>query len=173
MNDAQAFRNALGHFATGVTIVTARSNEGVPVGVTINSFSSLSLDPPLVLWSLAKTAKSFPVFCAATHFSVHVLAADQQALSERFASSSITKFGHIAYVDGLGNAPLLSGCAATFECAMDCCLEGGDHKILIGRVERFKVNPDVLPLLFYRGRYVVPEPGCLFSPPPALAAESK
>lgn len=173
MNDAKAFRNALGHFATGVTIVTARSNEGVPVGVTINSFSSLSLDPPLVLWSLTKTAKSFPVFSTATHFAVHVLAADQQALSERFASSSIAKFDHIASVDGLGNAPLLSGCAATFECAMDRCLEGGDHKILIGRVDRFKVNPDALPLLFHRGRYVVPEPGGLFSPAPALAAESQ
>jgi flavin reductase (DIM6/NTAB) family NADH-FMN oxidoreductase RutF len=173
MNDAKAFRNALGHFATGVTIVTARSAEGIPAGVTINSFSSLSLDPPLVLWNLVKTAKSFPVFSVATHFSVHVLAAGQQALSELFASSSISIFDHIAYVDGLGNAPLLSGCAATFECAMERCLEGGDHKILIGRVERFSQHPDALPLLFYRGRYVVPGPGGLFSPTPDLAAESQ
>lgn len=172
MNNTKALRTALGHFPTGVTIVTTRNNTGQPVGVTINSFTSLSLDPPLVLWSLANTANSLPVFSTTAHFAVHVLAAGQQALSERFASSSMAKFDHIAHAPGLGDVPLFPNCAAIFECTMERCLEGGDHLIFIGRVDRFKVNPDALPLVFHRGRYVTPESGGIFSSAPTLSIES-
>lgn len=165
INDARALRNALGHFATGVTVVTAQAEDGRPAGVTINSFSSLSLEPPLVLWSLAKASASLPVFLAASHFAVHVLAANQQALSDRFAKPAANKFDDLDHGMGLGRAPLLTGCAAVFECALQQCLDGGDHTILVGRVERFQTDVDALPLLFYRGRYVIPQTGGLFSPP--------
>ena len=165
INDARALRNALGHFATGVTVVTTLADGNRPVGVTINSFASLSLDPPLVLWSLADNSSSLPLFIATSHFAVHVLAADQQALSERFAKSAVDKFDDLDYDMGLGRAPLLPGCAAVFECALQQSVAGGDHTILIGRVQRFQTNADALPLLFYRGRYVAPQAGGLFSPP--------
>lgn len=169
IDGTRALRNALGHFATGVTVVTALADDGRPVGVTINSFGSLSLEPPLVLWSLANSSGSLSSFVAAPHFAVHVLAADQQALSERFAKSAADKFDDLEYAAGLGRAPLLSGCAAIFECVLQQCLDGGDHRILIGRVERFQANADTLPLLFYRGRYVVPRTGGAFSPAPLLS----
>ena len=163
--DTKQFRNALGSFATGVTIITCRDDTGGAIGVTANSFNSLSLDPPLVLWSIGVKAFSYPAFAKAKHFAVHVLAADQQALSDRFARSSTEKFDGVAFEHGLGEVPLFPGCAAVFECSTERCVEGGDHVIMIGRVERFTVNETALPLMFYRGRYVIPEAGGIFSPP--------
>ncbi|MCK9990604.1 MAG: hypothetical protein RugAbin2_01618 [Rugosibacter sp.] len=163
--DPKQFRNALGSFATGVTIITTRDGQGGAIGVTANSFNSLSLDPPLVLWSIGKKAFSFPAFSAAKHFAVHVLAADQQALSDRFARPSTEKFDGVEYAHGLGEVPLFPGCAAVFECTTDQFVDGGDHVIMIGRVERFTVNEEALPLMFFRGRYVIPEAGGIFSPP--------
>ncbi len=154
--DPRALRNALGHFATGVTVITTRSPEGEPVGVTVNSFASLSLEPPLVLWSLAKKSWSLPAFEAAGHFAVHVLAADQQAVSDRFAKAGMDKFAGIDIAEGVGNTPLLSGCAAVFECSVEHRYDGGDHVIMVGRVQRFAAG-DAAPLLFYRGRYATPE----------------
>ncbi|MDO8315180.1 MAG: flavin reductase family protein [Rugosibacter sp.] len=163
--DTKQFRHALGSFATGVTIITTRDEAGGAIGVTANSFNSLSLDPPLVLWSIGVKAFSYPAFAKAKHFAVHVLAADQQALSDRFARPSTEKFDGVLFEHGLGEVPLFPGCAAVFECSTERCVEGGDHVIMIGRVERFSVNESALPLMFYRGRYAIPEAGGIFSPP--------
>lgn len=157
MIDPRQLRNALGHFATGVTIVTTLDAEREPVGVTVNSFSSVSLEPPLVLWSLARKSWSLPAFENAEHFAIHVLGSDQQDLSDRFARASSDKFGAVETRPGLGDVPLLNGCAAVFECTTEHRYDGGDHIILVGRVQAFSVC-DKAPLLFYRGRYAVPEP---------------
>ncbi len=164
MIDTKVFRNALGSFATGVTIITTLDAEDGAIGVTANSFNSLSLDPPLILWSIGVQAYSYPVFAASKHFAVHILAAEQRALSDRFARPSTEKFNGVSFEHGLGGVPLFPGCAAVFECSTERCVEGGDHVIMIGRVERFSVNESALPLMFYRGRYVIPEAEGIFSP---------
>jgi len=151
--DARQFRNALGQFATGVTIVTTRSAEGVPVGLTVSSFNSVSLAPPLVLWSLAHTAASLPVFACGTHFAVHVLAGDQQALAERFAARGIDRWADLPVTAGLGGVPLLAGAAATFECVCHSQHQAGDHTIFVGEVQRAQQRPGVAPLLYHGGRF--------------------
>jgi flavin reductase (DIM6/NTAB) family NADH-FMN oxidoreductase RutF len=156
MIDPRQFRDALGHFATGVTVVTTRDTEGQAVGVTVNSFSSLSLDPPLILWSLAKKSYSLAAFETHPTFAVHVLASDQQELSNRFARAGTDKFAGIEPKEGFGGSPLLPGCAAVFECSTEFRYDGGDHVILVGRVQRFS-TAERPPLLFYRGRYATPE----------------
>lgn len=156
MIDARTLRDALGHFATGVTVVTTLAPDGEPIGVTVNSFASLSLDPPLVLWSLAKRSLSLPAFEAASHFAVHVLAHDQQALSDRFAKAGHDKFGGVEVGQGLGGVPLLAGGTAVLQCSVEHRYDGGDHLILVGRVEALHTR-SAAPLLFYRGRYAVPE----------------
>lgn len=150
--DSTAFRRALGNFATGITVVTATSPSGERVGVTANSFNSVSLDPPLVLWSIDKKSGSYPIFDAASHFAVNVLAADQMHLSNNFAKRSKDKFADIDFQEGLGGAAVLPDCAAVFECESFACLEGGDHWILLGKVERFSDNGRA-PLLFHQGGY--------------------
>ncbi|HJV27911.1 MAG TPA: flavin reductase family protein [Aromatoleum sp.] len=156
MTDPRQFRDALGHFATGVTVVTTRDAQHQPVGVTVNSFSSLSLDPPLILWSLAKKSYSLAAFETHPAFAVHVLASDQQELSNCFARAGADKFAGATPREGFGGVPLLSGCAAVFECSMEFRYDGGDHVILVGRVQRFSTQ-ERPPLLFYRGRYATPE----------------
>lgn len=146
-----AFRKALGAFATGVTIVTTTCY-GEKFGVTANSFSSVSLDPPLILWSLAKSSASLSAFAAASNFAVHILGSDQQALSNRFASKGIDKFAELALETGGSDVPLLPGCAARFECRTAYRYEGGDHVILVGEVIKFS-HCDKAPLLFHAGRY--------------------
>ena len=148
----RAFRDALGSFATGVTIATTKDAGGAPVGVTASSFNSVSLDPPLVLWSLAKDALSRAAFSDSGHFAIHVLAAGQQALSDRFARSGEDKFGDVEWEDGLLSSPVFSECAARFECRTAHEYEGGDHIILVGEVVRFEAR-DVPPLLFHAGGY--------------------
>jgi flavin reductase (DIM6/NTAB) family NADH-FMN oxidoreductase RutF/DNA-binding MarR family transcriptional regulator len=147
----RALRQSLGQFATGVAIVTAQGGSQ-PVGVTINSFSSVSLDPPLVQWAIAKSSQSYPVFMAAAHFAIHVMTADQMDLASRFARSGPDKFAGLQSIAGLGGAPLLEDCAAVFECAADARHHAGDHTILIGRVERYQHHDRPL-LLFAKGRY--------------------
>lgn len=163
MIEARTLRDALGHFATGVTVVTTLGPEGEHIGVTVNSFAALSLDPPLVLWSLAKRSWSLPAFEAAGHFAIHVLAHDQQALSDRFAKAGHDKFAGVEVGQGLGGVPLLPGGAAVFQCSVAHRYDGGDHLILVGRVEALATR-SAAPLLFYRGRYAVPE----VEPPPAV-----
>lgn len=150
--DKLEFRKALGSFPTGVTIVSTRARDGCKVGVTCNSFSSVSLDPPLVLWSLAKTAKSRPVFEGAPHWGVNLLSADHEDLSNRFASAGKDKFAGIETEEGVGGVPLLTGCCARFQCAKEFIYDGGDHVILVGRVLDFD-RSDRLPLVFHSGQY--------------------
>jgi flavin reductase (DIM6/NTAB) family NADH-FMN oxidoreductase RutF len=149
----QEFRAALGMFATGVTIVTARTAEGAVVGLTANSFNSVSLDPPLVLWSLARAAASLPAFSAGSHYAINVLAAEQKALAERFALRGLDRFAGVAFDEGAGGAPLLHGAAATFECFNRSRYEEGDHVIFVGEVERCTWRAGAMPLLFHGGRY--------------------
>jgi 3-hydroxy-9,10-secoandrosta-1,3,5(10)-triene-9,17-dione monooxygenase reductase component len=154
-HDPRDFRSALGCFPTGVCIVTTLGPGGKPEGLTINSFSSVSLDPPMILWSLARTATAAPVFRDAEYFAVNVLAAGDAELSSHFARSGADKFG--AYADrfsaGLGGSPLLEGATARFECHTRHRNYGGDHIILIGNVERYSWSPELPPLVFHRGRY--------------------
>lgn len=163
---ARRFRIALGAFATGVTIVTTRDADGRDIGLTCNSFNSVSLDPPMVLWSLAKSARSLPAFIAASHFAVHVLAANQEELSLRFATRGSAKFAGLDLERGAGQTPLLGGCSARFQCRTAFRHEAGDHMIFVGEVEAFD-RSDLPELLFHRGRYslAVPKPSAPVPPP--------
>jgi len=149
----QEFRVALGMFATGVTIVTARDAAGVPVGLTANSFNSVSLDPPLVLWSLSRQAGSMSAFTAGSHYAVHILAADQRALAERFAQRHADRFEGLDITEGAGGAPLLAGAAAVFECFNRSRYDEGDHIIFVGEVERCRHREGASPLIFHGGRF--------------------
>ncbi|MGA0572920.1 flavin reductase family protein [Variovorax sp. VNK109] len=149
----QEFRAALGMFATGVTIVTARTASGELVGLTANSFNSVSLDPPLVLWSLARVAGSMPVLSTGSHYAINILAASQRTLAERFASKGADRFEGVAFTDGIGGAPLLAGAVASFECFNRSRYEEGDHVIFVGEVERCTHQPGATPLLFHGGRF--------------------
>jgi flavin reductase (DIM6/NTAB) family NADH-FMN oxidoreductase RutF len=158
MFSAQEFRAALGNFATGVTIVTARSADGQVIGLTANSFNSVSLSPPLVLWSLSRAAASLPVFSAGSHYAINVLAADQKALAERFALKGADRWSGVQFEEGAGGAPLLHGAAATFECFNRSRYEEGDHVIFVGEVERCTAREGSSPLLFHGGRYYTEHP---------------
>ncbi len=150
--DTRSLRDALGSFATGITVVTARAADGQPVGVTVNSFASVSLDPPLVLWSLGMASPSLPAFESCSHFAVNVLAADQTEFSQRFAQSQGDRFATVDWQTGAGGTPLLPGCCAWFECRNEMRYPGGDHLILVGCVENFR-REDKPPLIFHGGRY--------------------
>jgi flavin reductase (DIM6/NTAB) family NADH-FMN oxidoreductase RutF len=150
--DARDLRNALGTFATGVAIITTRDADGRLHGLTGNSFSSVSLDPPLVLWSLSRKAPSLPAFQAATHFGVNVLATDQHALSVRFARRQHDKFAGVGYALGEYGVPLIDGAAAHFECRIVDRYYGGDHEIFLGQVERYAYEHKPT-LLFCHGTY--------------------
>ena len=145
-------RNALGTFATGVAIITACDAAGSLYGLTGNSFSSVSLDPPLVLWSLACAAPSLPAFRAATHFGVNVLGREHRELAVRFARPQPDKFAGVPYVLGEYGVPLLEGAAAHFECRIVDRYYGGDHEIFLGRIERFTYEHKPT-LLFCHGAY--------------------
>ena len=152
--DQQEFRKVLGAFTTGVTIVTARGSDGEPVGVTANSFNSVSLDPPLVLWSLAKKALSLPVYEEAGYFAIHILASDQEDLSNLFACKGEDKFKGIEVENGVGNTPLLSNCTARLQCKTAYKYEGGDHIIFVGEVVEID-HSDAAPLVFQAGKYAL------------------
>jgi 4-hydroxyphenylacetate 3-hydroxylase, reductase component len=158
--DPKAFRRALGNFATGVTVITACTPDGVQTGVTANSFNSVSLDPALVLWSIMKSSGSVDIFEQASHFAVNILAADQISLSNHFARPSDDKFADVKYEKGLGNAPLLPDCSARFQCENYQRIDGGDHWILIGKVVAFD-DIGRAPLLYHAGAYsaVIPHAG--------------
>ncbi len=151
--DTTQLRRALGAFVTGVTVVTTRNAAGEPVGLTVNSFNAVSLSPPLVLWSLSLRAASFEAFRHAGHFAVNVLAADQTALSERFAKTGGDKFAGIAWQSGSADMPLLEGTSASFTCRTATQHPGGDHLIFIGEVLSFQQHGRV-PLAYANGRYV-------------------
>ncbi|TCD21311.1 flavin reductase [Pseudomonas sp. IC_126] len=150
----QAFRAALSTFTTGVTIITTRNAEGEPVGVTANSFNSVSLNPPLVLWSLAKSALSLPAFTENRHWNVHVLSAEQDVLSGRFASRGENKFAGVSLDQGINDTPLFTDCTARFQCRTAFTYEGGDHLIFVGEVLAFDKS-ELPPLAYQSGQYAL------------------
>ncbi len=158
--DPKLLRNALGNFATGITVITAQSTSGQKVGVTANSFNSLSMDPPLILWSLDKRAGSYAIFSEADYFAVNVLSSDQMDKSNNFASKQEDKFSDVDYEEGLGGAPLLFGCAARFQCKVYQKIDAGDHWLFIGEVEKFDEQAKP-PLCYHKGGYSIlyPHPG--------------
>jgi len=163
--DLAAYRRCLGQFPTGVAIVTAFV-DGQAIGMTSNSFASVSLDPPLVLWSIKRASKSFPAFMACTHFAINVLAVEQIHHSQRFAVSGPGKFDGIAWTRSANGAPVLDGASAVFECKHERDEDGGDHVIMIGRVERYTRAAAREPLVFGEGRYaVLMDHGVSFGPP--------
>jgi flavin reductase (DIM6/NTAB) family NADH-FMN oxidoreductase RutF len=147
------FRAALGMFATGVTIVTGRDADGRAIGLTANSFNSVSLTPPLVLWSLARAAGSMPAFQRGSHYAINILAAEQRTLAERFASRIVDRFAGVPLREGSGGVPIIEGCAAVFECFNRSRYEEGDHVIFVGEVERCERREGATPLIFHGGRY--------------------
>ncbi|MEH2473350.1 flavin reductase (DIM6/NTAB) family NADH-FMN oxidoreductase RutF [Nitrobacteraceae bacterium AZCC 2161] len=147
----EAFRQCLAQFATGVTVITANVG-GELIGITANSFSALSLDPPLILWSVGKASNRGQKFCTATSFAVNVLASDQVELSRLFGSSNADKFMRIEWSEGRNGAPVLRGIAALFECELEAQYPGGDHSILVGRVTR-AATFERSTLIFAQGRY--------------------
>lgn len=149
--DERHLRSALGRFATGVTVITTRTASGKLEGLTANSFAAVSLDPPLVSWSLKRTAPSLGNFLAAGHFTVNILSLDQHGLCRHFATPREHKFEDVAFDHGLHGAPVLAGSLATFECRTEATVEGGDHLIFIGRVTRVAWR-DGEPLIFSAGR---------------------
>jgi len=154
--DTEGLRHALGQFTTGVTIVTTAGPNDEPIGVTANSFNSVSLDPPMVLWSLATSALSRGAFEAAGHFCVHVLAASQEELSQRFAARGKNKFGELQWVRGAGSVPMLEEYVARFQCRMTNQYPVGDHIVFVGEVLHFDKS-DKRPLVFHGGRYALAE----------------
>lgn len=147
------FRAALGMFATGVTLVTARGRRDQLFGLTANSFNSVSLDPPLVLWSLSRHSLSLAAFRAGTHYAINVLAADQLALARRFAAPLPDRWDGVCWRPGAFGAPLIEGAVAHFECANRSRYDEGDHVIFVGKVEHCAHRPGVAPLLFHGGRF--------------------
>ena len=152
-SDARTLRDALGCFATGVTVVTTLDADGQPVGLTANSFTSVSLDPPLLLVCIAKSAGSLAAMEAAENFAVNVLHIGQQPTSNLFARSGEDRFAATPWSRGHNGAPLLSGALVNFECRRHALHEGGDHVILVGEVIRARFEPRRDPLLYFRGKY--------------------
>jgi len=150
--DPASLRQALGCFATGVAIVTTLGDWDAPIGLTINSFSSVSLDPPLILWSLSLTAPSYDAFQRHDGFAVNIMSADAKDVVQHFARPSPDKFRNVAWTSGFLGVPLLNDVVATFECRTENRIRKGDHEIYIGRVERYAKN-DRTPLVFHRGRF--------------------
>jgi flavin-dependent trigonelline monooxygenase, reductase component len=151
--DTSEFRRALGAFVTGVTVVTTIQPDGTPRGFTANSFTSVSLDPPLILVCIAKSASSHAVFSSTSHFAVSVLAGDQKSVSGVFASKSPDKFAQVAWQARVTGAPVMDGASATFDCKTHDVVDAGDHIILIGRVVDF-AHANSTPLGYCRGAYV-------------------
>ncbi len=147
------FRSTLGNFATGVTVITALSPDGEPIGVTISSFNSVSLDPPLILWSLSLNSPNIEAFSSASHYAVNVLSVDQRHISDGFASRKSDRFAGLSFSRGLSDVPLLDGCCAWFECTNEAHYPGGDHLIFVGHVERFAQGDAEMPLVFHNGGY--------------------
>ena len=152
--DAKAFRRALGQFATGVAVITAKAADGSVIGLTMSSFNSVSVDPPLVLFSVDRKALSLPAMLEAKGFAINVLAREQESISNKFARALSNKWDQVKTTVGHAEAPLISGALAHFECAPYANYDGGDHVIFVVRVVRHAAHPDTpMPLIFFRGRY--------------------
>ena len=151
--DSAFFRTALGRYATGVTVVTTAGPDGAPIGLTVSSFNSVSLDPPLVLFSLHRRAFSLKAFEQSGHFAINVLRDSQKQLSNVFAKALVDKWSGVHYEVWETGSPILTDCLANLECATEATHDGGDHVIFIGRVTRMRRNDSGSPLLYYRGGY--------------------
>ena len=151
--DPLDLRRAFGRFGTGVTVITTCAADGMRVGVTANSFNTVSLNPPIVLWSLAATSPSLATFRATGHFAVNVLTLEQIELSRKFSRSGADKFAGVEFADGLHGAPILAGCAATIECTVVNEHIVGDHVLFLGQVVRY-AHENAAPLLFFNGKYI-------------------
>jgi flavin reductase (DIM6/NTAB) family NADH-FMN oxidoreductase RutF len=150
--ELQRLRECFGAYGTGVAVLTTHTSDGEPCGLTANSFTSLSLDPPLILWSISRKAQSYAAFMSSERFAVNVLACDQIDFAQRFARKSSDKFTGVPYRRGRHGAPLLENCTAWLECSTFARHDGGDHTIIIGRVDTFD-RFDRPGLLFVRGRF--------------------
>ena len=153
MIDPRSLRDVLARFATGITVVTACGPDGQPFGLTVNSFAALSLDPPMVLWSLKRASPSLAAFTEARHWAVNILADDQADLSRRFATPGIDKFSGVACRPGEAGTPIIEGCLAWLQCRHAAHHAGGDHMILVGEVIDLAYR-DKRPLVFFGGRYM-------------------
>ena len=153
------FRRALGAFATGITVITTLGPRGEPVGLTANSFNSVSLDPPLVLFSVGRHARSLTAFLSSHHFAVNILRAGQEKLSNQFAQSKGEKFKDVDFITWDSGCPILKDALACFECKIRHTYRGGDHIILVGEVLKILSDPEGEALLFFRGRYRTMAPG--------------
>lgn len=152
--DSRTFRNACGQFLTGVTVVTSRGNDGQPIGLTANSFTSVSLEPPLVLVCIDKRLGSYQTLLDAPGYAVHILSAEQQEISARFATKGADKFAGLETADGLYGVPILPDAITVFECKTVNRVDAGDHTILIGQVERLRTgDTSKKPLGYFRGKY--------------------
>lgn len=151
--DSAGFRESMSRFATGITVMTACSDGLRPQGMTVNSFSSLSLDPPLVMWSIQKNSDCLRAFDASPGFSANILGADQEFLSRQYARQGDHSLTPGSYRIGRSGQAVLKGCLASFECKLWQRYDGGDHIIIVGRVIEMDVSPGGRPLLFYGGRY--------------------
>jgi flavin reductase (DIM6/NTAB) family NADH-FMN oxidoreductase RutF len=152
-HDPRTLRDALGCFATGVTVVTCVDQEGRPAGLTVNSFTSVSLDPPLLLVCLKKDASSARALIGASHFAINVLQTGQQPASITFSTRGEDRFGRTPWSRGEAGAPILEDSLCVFECEHHAAHDGGDHHILVGKVVKASFDASVDPLLFFRGRY--------------------
>jgi flavin reductase (DIM6/NTAB) family NADH-FMN oxidoreductase RutF len=151
--DATHFRKALSQFATGVTVITTRLDDGTLLGLTASSFNSVSLSPPLVLWSLSEQASSMPVFSGNSHYVINILGAEQAALAEQFSRKSVDRFDGVEYTLSRTGQPVLKGVSAWFECHNRSRYPEGDHVIFVGEVEHCEVSPQAA-LVFHDGRFV-------------------
>lgn len=153
VQDIRAFRNALGEFATGVAAVTAMTKEGTPLGITVNSFSSVSLDPPLVLWCLDKQSDTLDVFTTCSGFTINILGGRQQDLSNRLARPGEHGLDDVATSTGVNGCPSIEQALVSFECEVETRHDAGDHVIIVGRVEAFHCRDAEPPLIYHRGTY--------------------
>jgi flavin reductase (DIM6/NTAB) family NADH-FMN oxidoreductase RutF len=147
------FRSALGRFASGVTVVTTKTKDDKPMGITVSAFASVSLEPPLILVCIDKRAAVHDILEEGHHFAVNVLAEDQEVLSRRFASKDLDRFAGTGYSEGVAGDPILNDAIASIECRVAHSYPGGDHTIVVGEVERIAVT-DGKPLAYFRGGYV-------------------
>jgi flavin reductase (DIM6/NTAB) family NADH-FMN oxidoreductase RutF len=152
--DQRELRNTLGTFATGITVVTTTAKDGSMIGVTINSFASVSLDPPMVLFSLKTESPLNDIFLNADTFNINILSADQEKASNLFAGPTPDKFNHVEWFKGENGSPILKSCIGTLECKRSTSHNGGDHTIFIGEVTHYQYNPAGKPLLYFKGAYI-------------------
>lgn len=152
--DDEDYRTALGLFATGITIITTLTEDSQPVGITANSFNSVSLRPAIILWSIGKAAHSLPAFQKAEHFAVHILREDQQALAQTFSRSQADKFAGLNLIFGRGGVPLLAHCAACLQCRPYAQYEAGDHILFLAEVQEINADKTARPLIYHDGHYV-------------------